>query len=334
MLLPACSILAWRTNRLVMTLLVGLALMHVGCTATLGTDQVTPMQWQAWQVIETKTGRLMSFPEWLETLESQDIVYLGEEHYNRHHVDAAVRLLSAFMADGVRPAIGMEMFGWDGQPAVDGYLSHRIQRTPEFLEQAHWKTNWGGAFDNYEPLVRYAEEHHLSLYAMNPPKALVRRVAKFGLSQARKETEWAQREMDQEEIVDDPAYRARLFEQLRRCHGGGADSDYQMMYEASMVRDEGMAKALVAAVKALRKEPSASQRILMSYTGGGHIQYNLPIPDRVSRRLTGQVRQVTIYLASFDAARAGDIQELLHDHIADYVWLTPVGGQGPVQPCR
>ena len=334
MFLPACALLPWRMNLLVMTLLVGLTLISVGCTVTQATDQVAPVQWQAWHVIETKSGRLVPLPEWLKALESQEIVYVGEEHYNRHHVDAAVRLLSAFRADGVRPAIGMEMFAWDGQAALDGYLSHGIEQTQEFLEQAHWKTNWGGAFDNYEPLVRYAKEHHLPLYAMNPPKMLVRRVAKLGLSQARQGTEWAEWNMDQEDIVDDPAYRARLFEQLRRCHGGGADTDYQMMYEASMVRDEAMARTLVAAVKAFRKEPSASQRILMSYTGGGHIQYNLPIPARVSRRLTGDVRQVTIYLASFDSGRIAEIQELLQDHIADYVWLTPVGGQGPVQRCR
>ena len=160
---PACAFLPWRINLLVMTLLVGLALIDVGCTVTQATDQVAPMQWQAWQVIETKSGRLVPFPEWLKTLESQEIVYVGEEHYNRYHVDAAVRLLSAFMTDGVRPAIGMEMFAWDGQHALDGYLSGGIQQTQEFLEQAHWKMNWGGAFDNYEPLVRYAKDHHLPL---------------------------------------------------------------------------------------------------------------------------------------------------------------------------
>lgn len=291
-------------------------------------------EWQAWQVIETKTGLSLSFPEWLKHLEGYEIVYLGEEHYNHHHIDAAIRILSGLMADGIRPAIGMEMFGWDGQSALDSYLSNGTHAREEFLEQAQWKSNWGGAFDNYEPLVLFARNRHLSIYAMNPPKTLIRRVAKFGLAQAREGVEWKQWGMEQEEIVDDPGYRARIFDQLRRCHGGGTDEDYRTMYEASMVRDEGMAKTLVAALEHLRRDAAGIPSIILSYTGGGHIQYNLPIPDRVARRLSGRVRQTTIYLTSFDRTRTEDIRTLLQERVADYIWLTPVSGQGPPQRCR
>jgi uncharacterized iron-regulated protein len=306
----------------------------MGCVPTRSAEPGEVDHWQAWQVIESRTGRIVPFPAWIKTLESQDIVYLGEEHYNQHHINAAIRLLSALMSDGLHPSIGMEMFGWDGQAALDSYLSGQQQDTAEFLEQAHWKVNWGGAYENYEPLVRYAKENHLRFYAMNPPKALVRRVVKVGLAQVRQEADWREWSMDQEDIVDDPAYRARLFDQLRRCHGGGTDHDYQTMYEASMVRDEAMAKTLVGALEALRRETGTSRHILVSYTGGGHIQYSLPVPSRVSRRLSGGVRQATVYLASFDPARTEETRELVHDHIADYLWLTPVSSLGPVQRCR
>ena len=46
--------------------------------------------------------------------------------------------------------------------------------------------------------------------------------------------------MQQEEIVDDPIYRQQLMRQLRACHDGGSDAMYESMYEASMVRDEGI----------------------------------------------------------------------------------------------
>jgi uncharacterized iron-regulated protein len=322
------------TQRLLPALAVAVVLIHVGCSLTPIPAPKAVDRWQAWQVIESSTGRVVPFPEWVRTLEAQDILYFGEEHFNQHHIAAAIRLLSALMADGLHPAIGMEMFGWDGQPALDRYLSEPHEETTQFLEQAHWKTNWGGAFENYEPLVRYAKDQHLRLYAMNPPKALVRRVVKVGLAEAREGAEWREWRMDREEIVDDPAYRARLFDQLRRCHGGGTDRDYQTMYEASMVRDEGMAKTLVTALEALRREPAKSRPLVVSYTGGGHIQYNLPVPTRVWRRLSGDVRQATVYLASFDPARMEETRELLRDPIADYLWLTPVSSLGPVKRCR
>jgi hypothetical protein len=106
------------------------------------------------------------------------------------------------------------------------------------------------------------------------------------------------------------------------------------MYEASMVRDEGMAKALVSLLETMRRESPDERRMIVSYTGGGHIQYNLPVPARVARRLSGHVRQVTVYLTAYDASRMEEIRELLREGIADYVWLTPPAGHGPVQRCR
>lgn len=325
-----------RSTLLSLLLVIGLGGMQVGCATDrhIGVPEAKHDEWQAWQVLEAKTGRTISYNDWLKDLETDEIVYLGEEHYNPHHIAAAIRILSALTADGIQPAIGMEMFAWDGQSALNQYVSSSPQEKEEFLDQAQWKVNWGGAFDNYEPLVLFAREHRLPLYAMNPPKALIRRVVKSGLAQAREGTDWKQWGLDQEEIVDDPAYRARIFDQLRRCHGGGADEDYRTMYEASMVRDEGMAKTLVTALEKMPRQAPGSKRLILSYTGGGHIQYKLPVPERVSRRMSGQVRQVTIYLASFDHTRIAEIRELMQEGIADYIWLTPMNDHGPVQRCR
>lgn len=294
----------------------------------------TDDQWQAWQILETRTGQVLAYADWLKKLERSDIVYLGEEHSNRHHVQAALRLLSDFMTDGLHPAIGMEMFAWDGQEALDRYLAQSIPDKSVFLEQAKWSSNWGGAYDHYEPLVLFARDRRLPLQAMNPPKSLIRQIVKMGLAQAQAGKEWKAWGMAPQDIVDDAAYRARIFDQLRRCHGGGAEEDYQTMYEASVVRDEGMAQSLVAALEKARHAPPGVRPMVLSYTGGGHIQYNLPIPSRLARRQSGSIRQSTVYLASFDRTRVSGIRELLQEGIADYIWLTPMAEQGPVQRCR
>ncbi|HQV47143.1 MAG TPA: ChaN family lipoprotein, partial [Nitrospira sp.] len=131
-----------------------------------------------------------------------------------------------------------------------------------------------------------------------------------------------------------PAYRSRILSQLQDCHGGGSPEDYQTMYEASMVRDEGMAKTLAAAMKQLRVEASSGQGPLLSYTGGGHVQYRLPVPDRVARRVPEGLKQVTVYMATFERERAAELHQAMQEGIADYVWLTPQGAQGPPRRCR
>jgi uncharacterized iron-regulated protein len=318
--------------------LLFLVIGHLLFTACAGNTSTIPANspvtsWQAGHVIDVKTGRSIDLPTFLTTLSHYDIVYLGEEHYNQHHIDAALIVLQTALANGRRPVLTMEMFGWDGQPALDEYLTIPGQDRQIFLDQSRWKQNWGGAFDNYEPLVNFSREHRIALRAMNPPKPLIRQVVKVGLDEARKGQDWTEWGMDREDMVDDQAYRIRILDQLKRCHGGGSDEDYVRMYEASMVRDEGMAKTVTAALLTARQRPQ-DHTVILSYSGGGHIQFNLPIPKRVARRLGGQVAHTTVYLASFDQTRIEDIQDLVRDSIADYLWLTPVSQQGPPQRCK
>jgi uncharacterized iron-regulated protein len=228
----------------------------------------------------------------------------------------------------------MEMFGWESQPLLDRYVQRDDMTRQEFLSQVGWSQNWGGPFETYEPLVAFAKTEHLRLLALNPPKPLVRLVAKKGLEQARREEDWRRWDMQEETIVDDPAYRQKIFEQLRACHGGGADDMYQTMYEASMVRDEGMARTIVKLVQSLRGLGDPTAGPIVSYTGGGHIQYNLPVPKRVSRRLSGGIRQTSIYMTSYDEGRREELQEMLVGKIADYIWFTPVSANGMPRRCR
>jgi uncharacterized iron-regulated protein len=320
-------------------LVVGALWFTVACMSGGGAGSSAASQdgrhapFKEWQVIDTATGRPVSLDQWTALLLQQDIIYLGEEHHNRFHIDAAVTVLRRLKAEGRTPALAMEMFGWDGQAALDQYLFGSEMNRQEFLEAARWQQNWGGSYEDYEPLVRLAKEQHWAVDAMNPPKPLVRIVAKNGLAQAESDPMMAQWGMKDETIVDDPIYRTRILQQLQACHGGGADSLYQTMFEASMVRDEGMAKTLVHRLNQIRSGSDTMAGPLVSYTGGGHIQYNLPVPKRVARRLTDQVRQVSVYMTSFEVGRIEELQDMIREKIADYLWLTPVSTQGPPRRC-
>lgn len=316
---------------------VGLLLVMLGCQGENHAAMATHRPWDRWQaghVVDTRTGLPVPMNSWLEKLTLYDTIYLGEEHHNRFHIDAALLVLRSLMEQGRRPVLAMEMFGWDGQPALDEYLSSNSSLREEFLERVRWKQNWGGAFEDYEPLVKFAKEHQLPILAMNPPKTLIRQVVKQGLVQIKAQAEWQQWGMESEIIADAPAYRSRILSQLEECHGGGSPDDYQRMYEASMVRDEAMAKTLAVALRRIRSEGSPVQGPMLSYTGGGHVQYGLPVPNRVARRIPEGVKQMTVYMATFEAGRADELWQAMSEGIADYVWLTPQASQGPPRRCR
>lgn len=313
-------------------LILGLVWLTVACASGTPTSSSAPFQ--AGQIIETATGQPISPDQWATLLLQQDIVYLGEEHHHRWHVEAALTVLRKLKEQGRTPVLALEMFGWDGQAALDRYLSGSDQSRQEFLEAVRWQQSWGGAYEDYEPLVLFAKEQHLPVAALNPPKTLVRTVAKQGLAQAQSDPVMAQWDMRDEPIVDDPVYRSHILQQLQACHGGGNESLYRTMYEASMVRDEGMAKTLVARLNLIRQGADPMAGPLVSYTGGGHIQYNLPVPKRVIRRLPAGVHQISVYLTSCDIRRIDELQDLIREQVADYLWLTPVSEQGLPRRCK
>jgi len=286
---------------------------------------------QEWDVLDRKTGEPVAFSEWTSVLAAQDVIYVGEEHRNRWHIEAALKILRALIEKGRRPALAMEMFGWDGQPALEGYVSGESADPAGFLTDSRWDQNWGGPFEDYAPLVQFAREQRLSLLALNPPRPLVRKVAAEGLRTARHDDAMRRWGIDETDIVEDRAYHDIILGQLQRCHGGLSDDGYERMYEASLFRDEGMAKTLARYL--VRQDKLSPAGPVVSYTGGGHIQYDVPVPKRVQRRHEG-VKQVSIYLTAFSGDQREEIMELLRSGIADYIWLTPVGAHGPAKRCK
>lgn len=301
-------------------------------------DQSPPFE--VWQIWEVKTGRPIALEDLMADMAGEDVLYLGEEHHNKWHIEAALKILTALLSRERRPVLALEMFGWDGQAALDRYLADKDQPRDQFLKESRWEQNWGGAFEDYEPLVAFVRSQRLSVLALNPPKALVRLVAKQGLAQALADPGLVEWGMKDEPFPEDQAYHEMIVKPLRQCHGGLSDGDYQRMYEASMFRDEGMAKTIADQLRRQRAgtnqtDPQAIPQTgpIVSYTGGGHIQYRLPVPNRVLRR-NGHVRQATIYMTSFEPTRAEEIRTLMKEAVADYLWLTPLSPQGAPRRCR
>lgn len=293
----------------------------------------TPV-WKPGLILSVETSEPLGIEDWLPRLQGFDVVFLGEEHQNPEHINAALLVLKSLLAQGRHPLLGMEMFSWDGQAALDRYVEQKEITDRQFLEDTRWKQNWGGAFEDYAPLVVFAREHRMPVRALNPPRPLVRQVVKEGVDAVVKGEEAAHWGMKSEDIVDDPAYREAILDQLKACHGRGMDRDYQGMYEASLFRDEGMAKTIADMLARMKAEGIPARGPFVSYTGGGHIQYRLPVPNRVQRRVGPGLKQVTIYMTSFEPGRTEEVQELLARRIADYLWLTQMGPQGPPRRCR
>lgn len=297
----------------------------------------SPVNYRVGQIIEPNTHATLSEPEFHAILQSVDIIYIGEAHYTPSHVAAALQVLERVIGAGRKPILGMEMFSWDGQAGLDRYLKGVVTSTEDFLTESQWKHNWGGNYADYSPLVDFAKTHGLTLLGLNPPRPLVRNVAKQGLAAIDSDPEMQRLSstlsggwpMPLPFPADDPEYRRVIYEQIEECHAGLSQEVYEKIYEASVFRDEGMASVVTTTVRSDAPEPTT----FVSYTGAGHIQYGLPVPKRVERQLGVPVKDVTVYLHALDPDHPEDVDHLIDERIADYVWLTALGPQGRQPRC-
>jgi uncharacterized iron-regulated protein len=277
------------------------------------------------RIYDVSRQQPISFEDLLPQLLAADVIFIGEEHYTPSHLEAAQKILHALLAHERHPALAMEMFSWDGQHGLDRYSQEPGFTTEQLVKDSHWNTNWGGDFADYQPLVTFAKSHQLRIFALNPPRPLVRLVATKGLTDA-----WQDPEMKRwpvgEIVTDDPEYEKLIFEQIESCHPGLPDHVYRRIFEASIFRDEGMAHIITNYLHS--KLPTAGP--LVSYTGGGHIQFKIPVPKRVERKHPG-VKSITIYLEAWDPSKEAEVRSELKASIADFLWLTPLGPKG-LQP--
>ena len=303
---------------------IGLLLVWTSCTYSQ-----SQINYTAGQLFEVKTKHIIQLDELTPKLMEAEVIYLGEEHYTPSHIEAALKILSMLLENGRKPVLAMEMFGWDGQSALDRYNKGHIHSEEQFLKEAVWEKNWGGDFKDYKPLVAFSKEHDIPLYALNPPRHLVRLVSSQGLAQALKDPSMSQWDIPEHISLEDPEYRRVIFPQITACHPGHPDEVYQPFYEASIFRDEGMAKVIKDYLQTKPDEAGP----LVSYTGGGHIQYRLPVPNRVKKTQPAGFKDITIDLIALDPSRTEDVDQAIDEGIADYVWLTELGPRGPQPRC-
>jgi len=271
--------------------------------------------------------KLLTLDDLVPHLLIANVIFIGEEHYTPSHLEAAQTILDILLAHQRHPTLAMEMFSWDGQPGLDRYIQQPETTVEQLLEESRWKKNWGGEFADYQSLVTFAKSHHLKLLALNPPRPLVRLVATQGLHKAMQDPEMENWPIGKF-MTDDPEYENLIFEQIEACHAGLPDHVYRRIFEASIFRDEGMAQI----IRNYLDHKSSSEGPLVSYTGGGHIQYHIPVPNRI-RRTHPDAKTVTIYLVAWDPSKKEEVYAELENGIADFLWLTPLGPKGIQARC-
>lgn len=187
---------------------------------------------------------------------TQPVVLLGEVHDNLAQHALRLEAFQALLASGVRPALAMEQFDRDKQPAIDRLLAMTPRPDADAVIAAG-KGASGWLWAQYRPFVALALQHGLPIVAANVGRDETRKIMREGLAASGFD-------------ADVPAaVLVRQAEGIEASHCGLLDKPTaQRMAQAQVARDQFMAQVLQA----------HAERGVVLLAGNGHVRTDLGVP--------------------------------------------------------
>jgi uncharacterized iron-regulated protein len=255
------------------------------------------------EIIDTGSGKAISFDQMIDALDKARVIYVGERHTSMKHHRKQLDVIQALVKKGKPVSVGMEMFDHTYQRRLDRWSAGEFE-WEEFLKQVHWYANWKFNDALYKDILIYIKSRNLPLVGLNIPFHLPAKIAVGGIETlSRQERELLPAEID----LTNAEHRAYL-ETIYNMHTIKGRDDFDNFYAAQCAWEDGMAQAIADNLK---------ESIMVVIAGNGHIVRKFGIPDRAYSRTHTPFR--TIYLAT--------PQSHLTLADADFIWISPTDAE-------
>ena len=250
-------------------------------------------------IVDTRTGRPISFDQLIGQLAEVRVVYVGERHTDMAQHRIQLKIIQALVDRGRDIRVGMEMFDHTYQHILDLWSAGDLT-WEAFLKRSQWYANWRYDDALYKDILVYIQQRHLKLIGLNIPFCIPPKIAAGGLENL---SAADRAQLPKQIDTSNAAHRAYLKEIFAMHHLSGRE-DFEDFYQAQCAWEDGMAQAVADNLD------DASMVVL---AGDGHITHKFGIPDRAFKR--SRASFYTVYLAAqgTNASRAD----------GDFIWVTP-----------
>jgi uncharacterized iron-regulated protein len=303
------SLRHWRSIAIAFATLVALSQLF-GCTAASEVPRPQAAHPLLGQIRDVQRGAAISKEALLRELASAQFVLLGEVHDNPEHHRLQAEILRSLIAQGRRPALAMEQFDREFQPALDAALASS-STSAEAVADAGRFDRKGWPWPLYEPLLSIAVEARLPIVALNLSRNRTREVARqgFGSLGASAAADLALDRSWNE------ARQAILAREIDDGHCGKLPaSALPRMIDVQRARDATMADALVG----------LSDAGAVVIAGGGHVRTDVGMPVYLASRAPGR-RSISVGFIEVDPERLAvpDYARAPATKLPyDYAWFT------------
>lgn len=263
----------------------------------------------AGKIYSAREGSHISFQKMIKEMKESEFIYVGETHNSLPMHDIQSKIIQALYEQDRNLSIGLEMFPVSFQEALNKW-SMAILSQDEFIRESRWYVNWNFNFGFYEKIFKLAKNNKIPLYALNAPRAIIRKIRMKG---------WGKLSEDEKKAVPKPDVSHEehrilirtIFESMELPHqmkGGDLDMVFEGLYRAQSAWDEVMA---FNAIQSREREG----RKMVVLVGSGHLLYNLGINRRAYEKNRLPLKTVICVVIP-----EGKKSIKVTRSLADYVW--------------
>jgi uncharacterized iron-regulated protein len=263
------------------------------------------------QIISMESGRAIPFEAMIRDMRSVPFISIGEAHGSLPTHELQARIIRALWKQDHHVAVGLEMVPASRQEALSQW-SRGLLTEAEFLRKTGWYTTWGFNFGLYRPILAFAKEHEIPLYAFDTPREVV---ARFRVQDGRVLPEEVKPPVPEPDPAEEES-RFLLRQSLESMKmpadlkGAVIERMFEDLYRSQVERESDMAG------RAIRAQRLEGRKVVV-LIGSGHLMFGLGL-DRLVHDRSGQPSRSVVPVQVPKGEASVTVTRSLADYIVGY----------------
>lgn len=269
------------------------------------------------KIIDMKNGQEVAFEEMINSLKKSDAIYFGEKHEVKQILEMQLKVLDALYRNNRDVGVGLEMFNYEQQHLIDGYLQRKMSLDELINEYRKGKESFN--LNHYGKILDYARDNGLEVLGLIIPRQIAAMVTRTGLAAIDgHDLMIKSTDVDLSNEAYSKWFKKTVQDSMPMMQSGLKLDNF---VKAQAVKDETMAKNIA---KYFAEREKKTQ--MLAIMGGGHCIYRFGVPDRARKwvkkeglTIIGSV--ITAEKLDESVDRNELVNTLKDKKIADFVWF-------------
>jgi uncharacterized iron-regulated protein len=268
-------------------------------------------------ITDTSRAETIGAAVFAQRLQDVRVLFVGEEHTNGEFHRVQLAAIAALHAAGRKVIVGLEMFPWDPQPALDRWTRGELDES-RLLDESRWYEVWSHHFGHYREIFEFARDHRLRMVGLNAPREVVRDVRAKGFDALAPEV---RRRMPPQIDTTNAEHRQLVrsyFDADDPLHAKMTPEQQEGVYLAQLTWDASMGWQAGQALSV----PADPREIVVVLIGGGHVAYGLGAERQLRSGFKGRTASLIPV-----TVRSSTKSAMVSASYADFLWGVPQTAQ-------